>query len=155
MAKWTGGPFNVWRKYLYIHILSLIKENVGYLFGACWLFVTANISPPSLHPLLLIVLMKPYWGGVGVSLRYTTLHMMLLWIGRYSYKTRGIPFSKNLPNGFGKTCLVCFHVKMNVVSWINPKKLNIISFGFISSKCAKYFIVLGRLYLSSTFKICI
>ena len=55
-------------QYLVIHgelhqdillILSLIKYAFEYLFSACWLFVIANISPPSLHPLLKVDIVKP------------------------------------------------------------------------------------------------
>ena len=39
-------------------ILSMIKYDFEYLFGSYSLFVIDNISPPSLHPLLMFVIVK-------------------------------------------------------------------------------------------------
>ena len=46
-----------------LHILYLIKDTFEYLFGACQLFVTSYLSPLSLYPLVLVVVMKTS-GGV-------------------------------------------------------------------------------------------
>ena len=40
-------------------ILSSIKYTFKSLFGAFWLFAIANIFPLSLHPLIMVVVVKP------------------------------------------------------------------------------------------------
>ena len=45
-----------------LQILSCIKYAFEYTFGACYLFVIANLSPPSLHPLIMVVVVKPTRG---------------------------------------------------------------------------------------------
>ena len=40
------------------HILSLFKDAFGYLFGALYLIIKTNLSPPSIHPLLMVVILK-------------------------------------------------------------------------------------------------
>ena len=55
-----------------INILSSLKYDVEYLFGACWIFVTANLLLLSLPPLLMVTIVK-LSGGDIVSLRYNTL----------------------------------------------------------------------------------
>ena len=47
-----------------LNILSSIKYTFEFIFGACWLFVIANLLPPSLHSLLVVVIMKPSVGGI-------------------------------------------------------------------------------------------
>ena len=60
-----------------IYILYLIKYSFEYLFGAFLIFVIANLLPPSLHPLLMIVIMKPP-GGKSFGLRDTNVHLTFL-----------------------------------------------------------------------------
>ena len=45
-----------------LHIIFLIKYAFEYLFSALLLCVIANPSPPSLCPLLMVVLVKPSGG---------------------------------------------------------------------------------------------
>ena len=46
---------------VYTYYLCL-KMLLNIYFGACWLFVIANLSPPSLHPLLMVVIVKSSGG---------------------------------------------------------------------------------------------
>ena len=45
-----------------LHIISFIKYIYEYIFGACKLFGISNISPPSLHPFVMVVILKPAEG---------------------------------------------------------------------------------------------
>ena len=42
-----------------LHILSFIKDAFEYLFWCMLIIFIANISLPALHPLLLVVVVKP------------------------------------------------------------------------------------------------
>ena len=74
-----------------LHISSLNKYSFEYLFGACLLFVMANISPQSLHSLLMVSRMKPSrGGGVRLKRRHPSSILML---------KRERNFSKSPPPG--------------------------------------------------------
>ena len=46
-----------------LHVLSSIKDIFESLFGACLLFAVTNLFLPSIHTLLMVVIMKPSGGG--------------------------------------------------------------------------------------------
>ena len=114
-----------------LHILSLIKYTFGDLFGTCWLFVIANISPSFLHPLLRVAIVKPSGGGGG-RLIYATQNLMFWWTGHDFDQMIGSPFSTYSPPPviLGGISLVCFCVKMNTSFW---KSLNFELNSFIVS----------------------
>ena len=86
-----------------LHILSLIKYIFGDLFGTCWLFVIANISPSFLHPLLMVAILKPSGGGGGGSfdIRHSKSDVLMNRAWFWSDDRKSIFYILSPPSDFG------------------------------------------------------
>ena len=51
-----------WFAYWKFTYIILLKHDFEHIFGACWLFVTDNLLPPSAHPLFMVIIVKPVVG---------------------------------------------------------------------------------------------